>query len=58
MPRSVLEHSGRKTTSTTYCTAAIAPPRPKDLETKLFDLSRGPWTPAEVVVNVLEEGFG
>ena len=28
------------------------------METKQFSLPRGPWTPAELILNVLEEGIG
>ena len=60
MPRSSLpKHSSRKSgAATPWRTASIAPPRPRDLASKQFALPRGPWTPAELILNVLEEGYG
>ncbi|RDX39698.1 hypothetical protein OH76DRAFT_1490896 [Lentinus brumalis] len=39
-------------------TAAIAPPRPRDLTPRHLSLPHGPWNPAELLLDLLQEGWG
>ncbi|KAI0696120.1 hypothetical protein C8T65DRAFT_664171 [Cerioporus squamosus] len=60
MPRapSIALSGARTRRSTVWRTAAIAPPRPKDLTPPHLSLPRGPWTPAELLLDLLQEGWG
>ena len=60
IPSLSLRHTSRRVGRRTPWrrTASIAPPRPRDLEVRHLSLPRSSWTPAEVLVSLLEEGHG
>ena len=54
----VLARRARAHRNLVWRTAAIAPPRLRDLAAQHLSLPRSPWTPAELLLDLLQEGWG